>query len=73
MEVPNINPVPQQVPIIMKDNAAELRRVAELDMRNTTLHDESMRQGATFRQTIEKLNGHNAMEHERAKWLSTDN
>ena len=36
---PNINPAPQPAPPIMKDNTAELRRIAELETRTTTLHD----------------------------------
>ena len=54
---PNINPAPQPAPVIMKDNTAELRRIAELEMRNPTLHDQSMRQGTTFRQTVDRLKG----------------
>ena len=57
---PNVNPAPQPVPPIMKDNTAELRRIAELEMANTTLHDQSMRQGTTFRQTVERLKGKHA-------------
>ena len=64
---PNISPAPQPMPVFMKDNTAELRRILELEMRNTTLHDESMRQGASFKQTVDKLKGENAMAHERAE------
>ena len=52
---PTTNPAPQPAPPIMKDNTAELRRIAELEMANTTLHDQNMRQGNTFRQRSTSL------------------
>ena len=57
---PNINPAPPPAPVIMKDNTAELARIAQLELANTTLHDQSMRQGTSFHATIERMKGENS-------------
>ncbi len=61
---PNINPAPAPAPVVMKDNTAELARIAQLELANTTLHDQAMRQGTSFRATIDRMKGENDMAHE---------
>ena len=64
---PNINPAPAPAPVIMKDNTAELARIAQLELANTNLHGQAMRQGTSFRATIDRMKGENDMTHERAE------
>ena len=64
---PNMNPAPAPAPVFMKDNSEELRRIAELELANTTLHDQAMRLGTSFRATVDRMKGEADMAHERAE------
>ena len=69
MNAPNTNPAPQPDQAVMQDQAMELRKIFEQEMqqRTTTLHDQAMREGSTYRQVIERLKGENAMGIERSE------